>query len=180
MHRRPAVALVVMGGLTAALTSAAILAFEPAVRFVATARLTVDSFGRAGAGRAALRMVADHPIIGVGPGRARFSWNNAEGRGLVARYVHNEYLQLLVELGAIGLATTLALLIALILTIRLGRSRSGAGTALWAGAAAAFATLVVHSAFDFLWQLPVLPMIGAMLAGISGPGTNSPVPKRDN
>lgn len=113
-------------------------------------------------------------MLGAGPGRARFFWVDASGHGYVARYAHNEYLQLLVELGVIGLAILMTLLTALIVTI--GRGRAGMHTmaALWAGAAAAFAVLVVHSAFDFLWQLPILPLTGALLVGLSSPGANAP------
>jgi O-antigen ligase len=178
LPRRPATVAVVVGSLTAAIIWTAIEVFEPVLRTIAATRLNLDSFGRAGAARAALRMVADHPLLGVGPGRARFMWQDANGDAVVARYAHDEYLQLLVELGAIGLAIMLTLLTALILTIR--RGRAGAGAALWAGSAAAFAVLLVHSAFDFLWQLPVLPLTGAVLAGLSGAGTNPPVPVRDN
>lgn len=180
LHRRLAIAAAVVGSLTAAITWLAIDVVAPVLKAIAATRLNLDSSGRAGAARAGVRMVADHPLLGVGPGRARFTWPDANGDVVVARYAHDEYLQVLVELGAVGLAMLLALVVALILTIRLGRANAGTRAALWAGGAAAFAVLIVHSAFDFLWQLPVLPLAGAVLAGLSGPGTHSPAPVRDN
>jgi hypothetical protein len=34
---------------------------------------------------------------------------------------------------------------------------------------AAIAALAVHSAFDFLWELAVVPLIVGVLAGMAGP-----------
>jgi hypothetical protein len=41
--------------------------------------------------------------------------------------------------------------------------------ALWAGCAAGLGAMTVHSGLDFLWQLPVIPLTGALLAGLAGP-----------
>jgi hypothetical protein len=29
--------------------------------------------------------------------------------------------------------------------------------------------MIVHSGFDFLWQLPVIPLTAALLVGLAGP-----------
>jgi hypothetical protein len=134
------------------------------------ARLTLASSGRRDATGAALERFADRPVVGSGPGQAYLFWTTPDGRGGFARYVHNEYLQTLVDLGAIGFALLLAVFAALILVIRRGRPVAG-GTSrgLWAGAVAAFAALALHSAFDFLWQLSVVPVLGALLVGLASP-----------
>jgi O-antigen ligase len=116
-------------------------------------------------------MVTAHPLIGVGPGRARFFWTDAGGHGFVARYAHDEYLQLLVELGFVGLTGLLILLIGMVVTVVRGRRGAQVAPALWAGAVAAFAVLVVHSGFDYLWQIPAIPLTGALLVGLASPGT---------
>jgi len=83
-------------------------------------RANLDSMGRSGAAHAAVRMVAGRPLVGVGPGQARFQCAAEDGREVVARYAHNEYLQVLVELGAIGLILLLAVLAAIAINVRRG------------------------------------------------------------
>ena len=36
----------------------------------------------------------------------------------------------------------------------------------WVGVVAALSALGVHSAFDFLWHIPLIPLIGAALVGM--------------
>lgn len=128
-----------------------------------TGRLSLTSPDRAGALDAALRLVAAHPLTGVGPGRGWFVWTRADGDARVMRYVHNEYVQVLVELGVIGLGLMAFLLVAVVLTVR----RRAPGP--WAGAVAALAVLVVHSGFDFLWHLPVVLLTAGLFAGLAAP-----------
>jgi O-antigen ligase len=130
-------------------------------------RASLTSLTRSESARAALRLFAEHPIAGVGPGRSTFPWM-VDGRLLTGRYAHNEYLQVLTELGSIGLALLVLVLAALAYAIYRGRPGTRPAP-LWAGAAAAFAAIVVHSGFDFLWQLPVIPLTAALLAGLAGP-----------
>ena len=131
-------------------------------------RANLDSMGRSGAAHAAVRMVASQPLVGVGPGQARFQWTNQNGREVVARYAHNEYLQVLVELGAIGLILLLAVMAAIAINARRGRV-DAQPPAIWAGAVAALGALLIHSGFDFLWQLPVIPLTGGLLVGLTSP-----------
>jgi O-antigen ligase len=121
--------------------------------------------------RAALDLVTAHPLTGVGPGRARFTWTTPAGREMVARYAHNEYLQVLVELGVIGLALVLLLIVVLVPTIRRGRTQA-VQPALWSGAVAAATALAIHSGLDLLWQLAVIPMTAGMLIGLATPLTD--------
>jgi len=175
VHHRAVAAFLTLVPLTLATVGAAGGLARPAVMTVAGSRLTLDSFGRTGAARAAVRMVAAHPWIGVGPGRARFFWVDPGGHGFVARYAHDEYLQLLAELGFVGLTILLALLAALILVLARGRRAAPEVPPLWAGTVAAFAVLVVHSGFDFLWQIPAIPLAGGLLVGLACSGTTARV-----
>jgi O-antigen ligase len=84
---------------------------------------------------------------------------------VTSRYAHNEYLQVLAELGFVGLALLVVLLASLAWTVWRGRPHAPS-TAVWAGAAAGLAALAVHSALDFLWHLPAIPLAGAVLAGL--------------
>jgi O-antigen ligase len=131
---------------------------------VASTRLTIASPDRAAAARAALQIAAERPLTGTGPNRAVLTWveNN---RRVVSRYVHNEYLQVLAELGFVGLALLAVVLASLARAVWRGRLHAPS-TAVWAGAAAGLAALAVHSALDFLWHLPAIPLAGAVLAGL--------------
>lgn len=138
-------------------------------------RLTVSSPDRADETSAALRLVGDHPVTGTGPGRATLAWTGPDGRTMVARYVHNEYLQVLAELGVVGLALLGGLLVSAARLVRRGRPTAGRPH-LWAGAAAGLVALAVHSSFDFLWHLAALPLLAALLTAISSPVTTEDQP----
>ncbi|WP_433044730.1 O-antigen ligase family protein [Dactylosporangium sp. CS-033363] len=126
-------------------------------------RFTLDSRGRSGALHSALATAREHPLLGSGPGQARYLWFDYKGDLVVSRWVHNEYLQWLVDLGAVGLVGLLALIAALAVLMRRGYARNP----LWAGAVAAIAALAVHSAFDFLWELAVVPLLIGALTGMA-------------
>lgn len=112
---------------------------------------------------AALRVAADHPILGVGPGMLEsraFNYNPPEEGGPV-RYskrflsAHSSYLQILAETGVIGLICALA--VAAFLLRRLFRNdshpRAGPGCR-WLGFA--LATLLVHGLVENLVGVPAL------------------------
>jgi O-antigen ligase len=137
---------------------------------VAGTRLTIASPDRAAAARAALQLAAERPLTGAGPNRAVLTWVQ-DSRRMTSRYVHNEYLQVLAELGFVGLALLIVLLASLAWAVWRGRPHAPL-TAVWAGAAAGLAALAVHSALDFLWHLPAIPLAGAVLAGLILPTAN--------
>lgn len=152
-------------GVTLGLAAAVLAAlFAHDLDTLLEGRLSTSSPDRAGATGAALAHVAAQPWAGVGPGNAWFAFTAPTGESRVMRYVHNEYLQVLVDLGAIGLGLVLPVLLALAVTVWRGRS----GTP-WAGAAAALVVLLVHSGFDFLWHLPVIVLTAGLLTGLSAP-----------
>jgi O-antigen ligase len=136
---------------------------DPAVGLADT-RLTIASPDRAAAARAALRLAAERPLTGTGPDRAVLTWVQ-DSRRVTSRYVHNEYLQVLVELGVVGLALLVALLASVAWAVWRGRPHAPS-TVSWAGAAAGLAALAVHSGLDFLWHLPAIALAGAVLAGL--------------
>jgi O-antigen ligase len=135
-------------------------------------RLTIASPDRVAAARAALQLAAERPLTGAGPDRAVLSWVQ-DSRRVTSRYVHNEYLQVLAELGFVGLALLVVLLASLAWTVWRGRPHAPS-TAVWAGVAAGLAALAVHSGLDFLWHLPAIPLAGAVLAGLVLPAVLDP------
>ncbi|MFC3890033.1 O-antigen ligase family protein [Lentzea rhizosphaerae] len=129
-------------------------------------RVSFSSPDRSGATGAALDMVARAPLFGTGPGHASFFFDAGDRGVLVMRYVHNEYLQVLVELGAVGLLLVLGVVAAVLVAMWRGR-----GTPLWGGAMAAVVVVLVHSGFDFLWHLPVVLVVVGLCAGLGFPST---------
>jgi O-antigen ligase len=115
-------------------------------------------------------------LTGAGPGQARFTWSTPAGQELTARYAHNEYLQVLTELGVVGLVLVLLFLGALVPVLRRGSVRT-TRSVVWPGAIAALVALAIHSGLDFLWHLAVIPLTAGLLVGLAGPtgiseGTN--------
>ena len=85
---------------------------------------------------------------------------------LVGRFVHNEYLQTLAELGLVGLILLLVLLAAVARDVRRAGPPAVTPT-LRAGVAAGLAALAAHGLFDFGWHLPAIWLTGALLVGIA-------------
>lgn len=161
----------VVGALLAAAVTVVPLLFVVAedrgvgsIDAVSRARLSLSSPDRADVTRAVLRLAAERPVTGTGPGRAILEWADDDGSRLVSRYAHNEYLQVLAELGVVGLALVLVLMAAFARTLWCAR-RTAPSAQLWAGVVAGSVALGVHSALDFLWHLPVVPLVGVLLIG---------------
>jgi 4-amino-4-deoxy-L-arabinose transferase-like glycosyltransferase len=93
-------------------------------------------------------------------------WTDSEGRLQVQQYVHDEYRQLLTELGAIGVVL-LAALVAGVIRLLWGSHPLNAAPALWAGSVAACAATAVHAGFDFVWHVPAVPLTVAVLVGLA-------------
>jgi O-antigen ligase len=129
-------------------------------------RVSFSSPDRSGATGAALDLVARSPLLGTGPGNVSFFFDTGNEGTRVMRYVHNEYLQVLVELGVVGLVLALGVVAAVLFAMWRGR-----GTPLWAGAMAAVVVVLVHSGFDFLWHLPVVLITAGLCAGLGFPST---------
>ncbi|WP_170176266.1 O-antigen ligase family protein [Lentzea flaviverrucosa] len=129
-------------------------------------RFSFSSPDRAGATGAALDLVARTPLLGAGPGNGSFFFDRGNEGSRVMRYVHNEYLQVLVELGAVGLVLALGVVAATLSVLWRGR-----GTPLWAGSMAAVVVVLVHSGFDFLWHLPAVLIVAGLCAGLGFPST---------
>lgn len=100
--------------------------------------------------RAAGEAVAESPWTGAGPG---LRYVLADGR--TARFVHNEVLEVLADVGVVGLAL---LVVALIAAVR----RRPSGTA--AAGTAVLVVLLVCGSLDFPWHLPALTMTAGLLA----------------
>ena len=116
--------------------------------------------------KVAARENESRPLTGTGSGTFEFWWTREGEDPQSVRDAHSLYMQTLGELGIVGLA----LLAALLLTILLGggwlATRAAPGdrppmAAALGGCAAFFATAI----FDWMWQIPVLPVAMLLLGG---------------
>lgn len=120
-------------------------------------RLSLESPDRASELRAAGAIIASSPLLGTGPGRLTLSWRDTNGEELNARYVHNEYVQLVGEIGVIG-----AVLLAWVIYSAVARSRAPSG---WPVGSIVLA-VGIASGFDFVWHVPAVLLMAAMAAGL--------------
>jgi hypothetical protein len=166
----PALALPIVG---AALAAAVLVIYRApevhgAIRALTQARFTLASSARSGEAAAALPIVGRHLVAGAGPGHAILRWTGPGGGLYVDRYSHDEYLQVLTDLGLAGAALAAIFLFAA--GRLLWRARADLpGRALWAGAVAAATAFLLHSGFDFLWQVPAIPFTVGALVGLAAP-----------
>jgi hypothetical protein len=130
-------------------------------------RVNLHSPSRSNAASEALHVFRAHPAAGVGIGNVVITRTDHSGRLHVQRYVHDEYLQTLVEQGIVGVMLLAALFIALGRLLWLSRPRDPDRRALWAGVVAACAAAAVHAGFDFVWHVPAIPLILAALIGLA-------------
>jgi len=132
---------------------------------VLAVRVEAGSSPRVQVAEAALDRLAEHRVLGVGPASNPVTWPGADGSVQAMRYLHDEYLEVLLAFGASGLALLVMLLAAAAVTLRRAH-RQRAGNALVAAVSAALAAAAVHAAFDFVWHLPVVPLLLAALLGL--------------
>lgn len=99
----------------------------------------------------------EQPFVGHGPGVVDLTWVE-DGRGLRAMFVHNEYLELAVTHGVLGVVALLASGILLARHLRFNEQT-------WP-MALALALFLLHSTVDFLWHLPALPVLFAVVIGL--------------
>ena len=143
-----------------------------AAQTVAEARVNLASPDRTGALHAALRLVAQHPLTGAGPGHAHLRWKG-QGHGTqLFAYVHNEYLQVAAELGLVGLVLLAVLLVAIACLLWRARATGHPGST-WAGAVATAAAFATHSGFDFVWHLPAIVLTVTLLVGAALPASDT-------
>ncbi|HEX2388023.1 MAG TPA: O-antigen ligase family protein [Solirubrobacterales bacterium] len=130
------------------------------------AQLSVTGSGRAQFWSTALDAFAAEPLRGIGSGSFAFYWNRNGSLETPVKNAHSEPLELLAELGPLGLAAFVAFFVAVAIPgIRRARAPGGAA----AGAALGLiATGLVGIVIDWTWDVPAvaLPILvaGAVLS----------------
>jgi len=122
---------------------------------------------------------ASKPFTGTGSGTFEYWWDR-EGSGGVVRDTHSLYMQTLGELGVVGILLLAAFLLLILLggaraTLRASPERRPQLAAALAGCVAFCFTAI----FDWMWQVPVLPVATLLLASIlvSATGRDADKPK---
>jgi O-antigen ligase len=101
----------------------------------------------------------DHPVLGSGPGSYEQYWNEHRPLQHKVRDAHNLYLEVLAELGPIGLALLLVALGAPLVAAFLAR-----GSPLVPAALAAYAAYLVHAAVDWDWEMGAVTLAALAIA----------------
>ncbi|MHA6792030.1 O-antigen ligase family protein [Pseudonocardia bannensis] len=182
MHRHPRLLGLAVTGIAMGLTALSFgsPATVEAVTGIASTRLSTTSDDRDDLTRVTAEQFWSSPVSGVGPGRLDLEYVNHQGVPVRAEYTHNEYLQLATETGLVGVVLAVAGSAALAVGAFRRRNPSAAELARPA-ALAVVAAFCVHSAFDFLWHIPVLPLLTALsvvvLLATAGPASRPTVPE---
>jgi len=167
----PALLLPVAG---AALVAVLIMVYRApaahsAIHTITRVRFSLSSPARSGEASAALHIFERHPLAGVGPGHATLRWTGPGGGLRVDRFAHDEYLQVLADLGLAGAALVATFMVTggrLLWRARPARSDRQQRAA-WAGAVAGVTAFVLHSGFDFIWQVPAIPLAVGAIVGLT-------------
>ncbi len=152
----------------------------------AEARQELDGGVRLGIDRDGLRMFTHHPWIGTGLGT--FPVVYPEYRSFSTTFyineAHNDYIQLLVEMGGIGFALMVWLLWAFFRSAirKFGEWQTSANGAIALAAILGCSGILVHSFFDFNLQIPANAALFYVLAtlGAAKPVSESVRRKKSN
>jgi O-Antigen ligase len=109
--------------------------------------------------RVAGRMVAREPALGEGAGSFERWWTQERPIEYGTKNAHNLYLEMLAEVGPVGLGLVLLLIGLPLASVRRARYDPVGATAF-----AGFATIAAHAAVDWEWEVPLTMIAGLGLA----------------
>ncbi len=162
-------------GLVAALVLAGFVLLPPdklILRFaqlVSTEGLTAD--GRASLWAETIPLIRAYPVFGCGLGgyETAFSRFKVSGPLVTDDFAHNDYLQLLAELGLVGfvIGAALAFSVVRMAVRRAVESTDHEERCLAVAGAGALAAILLHSLVDFNLYIPANAMLLAWIAGMT-------------
>jgi O-antigen ligase len=149
----------------AVILSLAVLAPAPLIlRFA-------SSDGRGPVWQDTLHLIAAYPVFGTGLGgyESAFTRFNTSQFTLVQDYAHNDYLQFLAELGAIGFLIAAALFVWILVRSFRAALRHPDHDGRWLGIAcsAALVAILMHSFVDFNLYVPANATVLAWICGLA-------------
>jgi hypothetical protein len=134
----------------------------------------------------AWREFEDKPLTGTGSGTFDLWWTRDGDTPDVVNNAHSLYMETLGELGIVGAALLLGFLLTVLIGGSLAAVRAGELRAPpLAAAVAGFAAFCFTAIFDWMWQVPVVPVAALLLAAAvvthavgsrSGRGLRGPAP----
>ncbi|HEU5142766.1 MAG TPA: O-antigen ligase family protein [Solirubrobacterales bacterium] len=115
--------------------------------------------------RSAVDQNATEPLTGTGSGTFEYWWTRDRTSADAVRDTHSLYMQTLGELGIVGLLLLVAFLLVVLLggAVTLFRA-DGERRSLLAAALAGCVAFCISAAFDWTWQIPVIPVALLLLA----------------
>jgi O-antigen ligase len=177
-------------GMVAALVLASFVFLPPDrliqrfARFVSTDGLTSE--GRTGLWAETIPLIKAYPVFGCGLGGYETAFSRFKISGILVTddFVHNDYLQLLAELGLVGIVICGALAFSVVRMALSGAVKSSNPEARHFAVACvgALSTIALHSLADFNLYIPanamLLAWIAGMAMGVELPETNKDVRER--
>lgn len=107
------------------------------------------------------------PLTGTGSGTFEYWWSRNGTTGETVHDTHSLYMQTLGELGVVGLTVLVAFLLAILIGGGVMVVRAGPGERPWLAAAlGGCVAFCVTASFDWMWQIPVLPVALLLLASV--------------
>lgn len=117
--------------------------------------LSLSGAGRVDAWSVALQDFEGHPLLGSGAGSYEQYWNAHRPTGAYLRDAHSLYLETLAELGVVGLA-----LLLVVLLTPLAAARRAASHPVGPIVLGAYVVYLVHAAVDWDWEMPAVTLAG--------------------
>ena len=133
-------------------------------------RLTaLGSSGRIPWFREALKGFRAHEIVGSGAGTFRFTNYLYRNQPSVVKHSHNQWLNVLSELGLVGLVLFVVAVGGLVVAAfgRLFKDRTDPERSLLAACQAAIVVFVVHMSIDWDWDMAVITVAFLLLVGVA-------------
>lgn len=129
---------------------------------------------------AAVREFESEPFVGTGAGTFEYWWATTGDRPGFVRDAHSLYFQTLGELGILGAAVLVLFILVIVASgLRMLAKIDVARRMPLAAAMAGVSAFIVVGAFDWIWQIPVLPavflLLGAILVPVGARQTHGPV-----
>ncbi len=162
-------------GMVAALVLAGFIFLPPErliqrfARFVSTDGLTSD--GRTGLWAETIPLIKVYPVFGCGLGGYETAFSRFKISGILVTddFVHNDYLQLLAELGLVGFVIGGALAFFVVRMALRGAMKSSdpEGRYFAVACVGALSTIALHSLADFNLYIPANAMLLAWIAGMT-------------
>ena len=131
--------------------------------------LSFSGNGRIDLWRVAWKEYTAHPVLGSGAGTYERYWLAYPRSSFYVRDAHGLYIEVLAELGPIGLALLLLVLLApLAVAVR------KRGSPMVALAAGAYVAYVVHTGVDWDWELGAVTLTALLIGAVIFVGTRDP------